>query len=228
MPAEVDHRAPTRTLAQERAATALAMAVAILAQLVIPQRLVLGPAYLVPAIEATLLGVLLLGRWRTSDPHHVGLRRVALALAAMLVAANVFAVGRLIRLVLTGIGGGTAADLVRAGAGIWITNVIAFAVLYWEIDLGGPAARILPGPDTSLDDDVPDFLFPQYDSSRTPDGWLPTFADYLYTSFANATAFSPTDTMPTGHRAKAMMAMQSAVALLTIAFLFARAVNMVH
>ena len=122
-------------------------------------------------------------------------------------------------------------ELIRAGTGIWVTNVIAFALIYWEISLGGPARRALPASDPGDADEsdalvqTPDFLFPQYDSTRILKGWLPTFADYLYTSFTNATAFSPTDTMPTGHRAKAMMATQSAVALITMAFLFARAIN---
>ena len=215
------------SLARERATAAALVLVAIGVQLIIPQRLVLGPLLLLPIVELVLLVILLVGRLRIRDPHHGGLRVVALVLSMIMVLATVLATGRLVEMVVTGPAGVTPTDLIRAGAGIWVTNVIAFALLYWEFDLGGPARRAAdqaePGPAP-----VPDFLFPQYDSTRTPHDWQPTVADYLYTSFTNATAFSPTDTMPTGHRAKAMMATQSAVALITMAFLFARAVNALH
>jgi hypothetical protein len=217
------------SLARERATAASMVAVAIAAQLIIPARLVVGPVLFLPLVEAALLATLLLGRRRIRDPHHGGLRTVALVLATIMVLATVLATVRLVEMVVTGQAGIAPADLIRAGTGIWITNVIAFAILYWEIDLGGPARRSLSererGPGAPP---TPDFLFPQYDSTRTPPDWQPTVADYLYTSFTNATAFSPTDTMPTGHRAKAMMATQSAVALITMAFLFARAINTMH
>ena len=217
------------SLARERATSASLVLVAIGVPLIIPPRLVVGPVLFVPLVEAVLLVTLLLGRRRIRDPHHGGLRAVALVLATVLVIATVLATIRLVEMVVTGQAGVSPMDLIRAGTGIWVTNVIAFAILYWEIDLGGPARRSLGGdPRGSAPPTTPDFLFPQYDSTRTPHDWQPTVADYLYTSFTNATAFSPTDTMPTGHRAKAMMATQSAVALITMAFLFARAVNTIH
>ena len=214
------------SLARERAAAASLVLMAIGVQLINPQRLVVGPVFAVPLVEAALLVTRLLGRRRISDPHHGGLRAIALVLASIMVLATVLATGRLVEMLVTGQAGVTPTELIRAGAGIWVTNVIAFAILYWEIDLGGPARRSLDGevPDPATMP-TPDCLFPQYDSTRTPHDWQPTVADYLDTSFTNATAFSPTDTMPTGHRAKAMMAAQSAVALITMAFLFARAIN---
>jgi hypothetical protein len=223
------------TLARERSAAAGAVVLAALIQLIIPQRLVLGPVLLLPVIEAGLLAVLLLGWRRVQDPHHLGLRALALVLVTIMVVATVVATARLVEVVVTSPASVTPQELMRAGTGIWVTNVIAFALLFWEVDLGGPARRALPGsapggPTGGSTGAVapaptPDFLFPQYDSTRVPRGWKPTFADYLYTSFTNATAFSPTDTMPTTHRSKAMMATQSAVALITMAFLLARAVN---
>jgi len=91
---------------------------------------------------------------------------------------------------------------------------------YWELDRGGPAARA-----AAVHTD-PEFLFPQMASRHIakPD-WAPGFADYLYVSFTNATAFSPTDTMLLPRWAKMIMLLQSAVSLVTIALVIARAVN---
>jgi len=106
---------------------------------------------------------------------------------------------------------------------IWLTNVIVFGLWYWEVDRGGPRVRCRP------DHEEPDFLFPQM---VTPDAarprWTPTFLDYLYVSFTNATAFSPTDTMPLTLTAKAVMAVQEVAALATIGLVFARAVNILR
>jgi hypothetical protein len=98
--------------------------------------------------------------------------------------------------------------------------VIVFGLWYWELDRGGPSARHDPHHRE------PDFLFPQMATpgSARPD-WAPGFLDYLYVSFTNATAFSPTDTMPLTPLAKSLMAVQSAASLLTVALVAARAVN---
>jgi hypothetical protein len=97
--------------------------------------------------------------------------------------------------------------------------VLLFAVWFWELDGGGPVARYLG------ESPMPDFLFPQADLSGPFENWRPGFHDYLYTSLTNATAFSPTDTMPLTLTAKAVMALQSVSALATIALVLARAVN---
>ena len=103
---------------------------------------------------------------------------------------------------------------------MYVTNIIVFALWYWEWDRGGPVARaqgLRP---------YPDFLYPQMTQpDLAPSEWQPNFLDYLYVSFTNVTAFSPTDTMPMSRWAKMLMLLQSAVALLTIAFVIARAVN---
>ena len=103
---------------------------------------------------------------------------------------------------------------------LWATNVLLFAVWYWEMDRGGPVARY-------LDRDVfPDFQFPQMENPKlAPPGWRPGFLDYLYTSLTNATAFSPTDTMPLTQTAKVVMGVQGVAALLTVGLVVARAVN---
>jgi len=104
---------------------------------------------------------------------------------------------------------------------IWAINVIAFALWYWDIDRGGPAAR---GVARKC---VTDFLFPQATMERAPDEeeWSPGFVDYLFVSYTNATAFSPTDTLPLTRRAKILMMIQSGISLMTIALVAARAVN---
>ena len=113
--------------------------------------------------------------------------------------------------------------LLASGAAIWGTNIIAFALWYWELDRGGPAARALGHRPH------PDFLFPQMTTPDVSDpDWEPRFADYLYVSFTNATAFSPTDTMPLSRWAKLAMMIQSVIALATVAMVLARAINILN
>jgi uncharacterized membrane protein len=120
---------------------------------------------------------------------------------------------------VTGLAVGPA-ELLVAGAAIWLTNVLAFALLYWEFDRGGPAARAA-GTRTH-----PDFLFAQMQSPKlAARDWEPYFADYLYLSFTNTTAFSPTDVLPLSRWAKLTMMVQSAVALVVVVLVVARAVN---
>ncbi len=115
------------------------------------------------------------------------------------------------------------AVLLGSGGAVFITNIIVFGIWYWSMDLGGPQARAGTGADAPR---WPDFLFPQTaQPDLAPPNWQPRFIDYLYVSFTNVVAFSPTDTLPLTPRAKAMMAIQSIVALSTLALVFARAVN---
>jgi uncharacterized membrane protein len=98
--------------------------------------------------------------------------------------------------------------------------VVAFGLWYWELDRGGPGARTAPTQPP------PEFLFPQMTIPDQADrAWRPLFLDYLYVSFTNATAFSPTDTMPMSRRIKALMAVQSLVSFITVGLVAARAVN---
>ena len=111
--------------------------------------------------------------------------------------------------------------LLFAGAVLWLTNVLIFGIWYWEIDRGGPAHRLVHSNRT----EPPDFLFPQLSQPGLAPGWRPRFVDYLYTSYTNATAFSPTDTLPLSALAKLLMAIQSLIALITTLLVIARAVN---
>jgi hypothetical protein len=115
----------------------------------------------------------------------------------------------------------TGRELIASGLAIYLTNIIVFGLWYWELDSNG-----IQGQDPAI---APiDFLFPQMtpgDHYNGPRIWVPTFFDYLYVSTTNATAFSPTDTLPLTHRAKLLMSSQSIISLITIALVAARAVN---
>jgi hypothetical protein len=201
----------------------LAILAALILYLLLPDAVIVGPRYLVPALEVAALATL-----SVATPHRTteqsGLRRVlATGLIALVTVANLFNLGLLIHGLL---GGGTQASgrqLILASIAIWVTNVIVFALWYWELDRGGPLAR------HDVEHREPDFLFPQM---ATPGAgrptWAPAFIDYLYVSLTNATAFSPTDTMPMTAAAKALMAVQALGSLLTVAMVAARAVNILR
>lgn len=122
--------------------------------------------------------------------------------------------------IVTGEVSNDAMLLLGSGAAIYVTNIIVFGIWYWELDRGGPFAR------RTGHRPYPDFLFPQMTSPEvTKPDWRPTFVDYLYVSFTNVVAFSPTDTMPLARWAKVMMTVQAMVALSTAALVIARAVN---
>ena len=112
-------------------------------------------------------------------------------------------------------------DLFRSAALLWAINVLVFALCYWELDGGGPTRRGYPTCRPG------DFLFPQQTDPQLNAGWAPEFLDYLFLAFNTATAFSPTDTMILSRPAKALMMVQAGIALLTIALVAARGVNII-
>lgn len=217
-------------LGENRLFPALAVVVAAGLQLVLPDRLSLRPHLLLPVLELALLGGLILLNPVRIDTHHLLRRPISLGLTAAMTVANVGSAALLIHDLILGPHHGAqgaatsnAVDLLGSGASIYVTNVIAFALWYWEFDRGGPVARLGERPD------FPDFLFPQMVTPESaPAGWRPEFLDYLYVSFTNATAFSPTDTMPLSRGAKMFMLAQSGVALIVVGLVIARAVNVLQ
>ncbi|MBV9382898.1 MAG: DUF1345 domain-containing protein [Streptosporangiaceae bacterium] len=212
-------RRPTQGEARWQVATAVAVAVAL--QFPVPGRLaLLRPAWLLPMAEGLLLLALVM-----ANPHRINresrvLRTMSLVLAALLSLANAWSVARLVIGLVQGTEGEKAGPLLVTGAVIWITNVIVFALWYWEYDRGGPVAR------ANATRVYPDFQFPQMTSPElAPPHWEPAFGDYFYLSFTNATAFSPTDVMPMSRWAKMAMTVQAAVSIVTVALVVARAVN---
>jgi uncharacterized membrane protein len=205
---------------EKRWPAAAAILIAIVLQILLPQDLAFAPNWLLPLIELLLLGLLILVDPVRINRESAMLRTVGIILVVVASLATAWSAARLVYHLVYG-GFSDAAPLLLNGGAIWLTNVIVFALWYWEADRGGPASR------ANARHDYPDFLFPQM---TTPEmgqrDWEPHFVDYLYLSFTNATAFSPTDTMPLSRWAKLTMMAQAAVSLLTVALVVARAVNM--
>jgi uncharacterized membrane protein len=176
--------------------------------------------WLLPAVEVTLLVVLLVADPGSLSERRRMLRRIALALVVVLVLAALWSTAVLVYDLVRAEGvTQSATRLLATGAVVWLGNNLAFALLYWLMDSGGPITRSqreLPG----------DFAFTQHMSPElAPPDWRPVFLDYLHLGFTNATAFSPTDVMPLTHRAKFTMLVQSTVALALFGLIVARAVN---
>jgi hypothetical protein len=198
----------------------IAIAATLVLYFVLPPKLTPGPGRVLAAAEAALLVVLLVGSARRGRVMALG-KQVALVFLSLLTVTSLVALGLLIHYLLVG-GQARGVDLIGGGAVIWTTNLLVFAVWYWEIDRGGPQR---PGEEPPVV--MPDFLFPQMqdDERYTAPGWKPSFGDYLYVSLTNQTAFSPTDTMPLTLRVKLLMGVQGVASLTTTGVLVARAVN---
>ncbi|ODT13636.1 MAG: hypothetical protein ABS57_17900, partial [Mesorhizobium sp. SCN 65-12] len=190
---------------------------------------------LAPVLEAALLVPLSVATaWTQSEArkavedhewHRIGerrlmIRRTALVMTGIISLMNCGSLVFLVRALVGGHAGSTGTTLLVDALNIWVTNVIVFALWFWSTDRGGPPTCGLVKRAEA------DFLFPQMSlNDRDMRGWLPGFVDYLFLAFTNATAFSPTDTMPLTPRAKLLMMAEAMISLLTIALVAARAVN---
>ena len=210
----------TATAGENRLPVSFVVAIAVGLQLALPARLAFKPLWLLPSLEGALLIGLVAANPRRINRSSKLLRSASLTLIGLTSLANAWSAVALIRGLVGGTEGSKAGPLLASGGAIYVTNIIVFALWYWDFDRGGPVARSL-GTDR-----FPDFYFPQFDIPQyAPTDWAPEFFDYLYTSFTNATAFSPTDVMPLSRWAKAIMLVQSAISLVTVALVVARAVN---
>ncbi|MFD5507677.1 hypothetical protein [Streptomyces sp. NPDC059761] len=201
------------------------MAAAVIASavltLLLPDDLRLGPRWALPLAEGLLLVVLISG-----DPVRIGrrstaLRAVSIALVTVLACGAIWSTVRLIDdLIHGGTETNSATALLLAGSSVWASTVLAFSLLYFELDCGGPAARSHHMPPT------PALAFPQQLSPElNASHWRPRYVDYLYLGFTNSTALSPTDVMPLAPWAKSVMTLQSIVSLVILGLVIARAVN---
>jgi uncharacterized membrane protein len=211
------------TEGEPRWPASLAVAVAIGLQAALPAKLALVPRWVLPAVEGMLLLALMIANPRRINRRSPRIRLAAIVLIVVASLGNALSAGALVTGIVNGTQGKDPTSLLLTGAAIWVTNVLVFALWYWELDRGGPAAR------AHAEVVDPDFLFPQMTArDLTPPDWEPEFVDYLYTSFTNATAFSPTDVMPMSRWSKLTMMLQSSVSLTTVALVVARAVNILH
>lgn len=209
---------------------ALAVLVAALTYAVLPESLLVGPRLAIPAVELVLLGALLLTNPRRMVRQTRWSRAISIALACVVIATNLVALGMLVRTLTSGEPGGL--PLLVAGMQVWLTNVIGFGLLFWEVDRGGPVARHtlardrLPPADWRFSqDENQDTVTEVAGTSSARSNWRPELVDYLYVSLTNSSAFSPTDTMPLTPRAKALMGLEATAALLTSLLVVARAIG---
>lgn len=212
----------------------LAIMAIIALQVGLNERVTAGPNWLLPGLEAALLLPLsvvrgaqrrrirrhdTVGRTERWLISHGASRVLAFGLIALLNVANLVSLLLLIRSLLHG-SKATGRLLLLDALNIWGTNMIVYALWYWELDRGGPLRRGTP------QERGPDLLFPQMSAPDTLSGtWRPHFVDYLFVAFTNATAFSPTDTLPLTPTVKVLMMLQAATSLLTLALVASRAVN---
>lgn len=198
---------------------AVILAVIIL-QISLPDRFSVGPRFGLPFLETILLLLLNTTAKRTAVVKSL-LRRVnSVSVLILIGLGNMYALQRLSHDLLVGGRISNGHELIRAAINIYLTNIVVFALLYWEIDGGGPGKRRTEGSKKR------DFVFAQMTlKDFVPAHWRPSFIDYLALSGTNALAFSPTDTMPITRRAKLLMLIQALVALATLGLAAARAVN---
>lgn len=185
--------------------------------LLLPDSITLFPSWVVPAVGVVVLTPLVLINPRRIDRETRWSRIIAILFAFSLVGVNQVYV---IEIVIELINGDVDGPIVLLTAfAVWISNVVAFALVYWELDAGGPLARRVEG----MKDDAPQyFQFPQQQNGAN---WDPVFFDYAYFSLSNMMAFSPTDVMPLALRAKGLMAYQALTGFVLLALVISRAVN---
>ena len=188
----------------------------------LPDELSKGRTWLLVLIEGALLVALIVSDQARLTRRASHIRILSIALVAVLVSYTLVVTWELIDdLIHGGKETNSASALLSAGSVVWVSNILAFSLLYWELDGGGSAARTHTWPRRRLDLAFPEDLNPHV----APANWLPRFIDYLYLGFTNATAFSPTDVKPIAPWAKIAMAVQAVVSIAILGLVIARAVN---
>lgn len=189
--------------------------------LFLPDEVLFFPSWVVPLLGVLLLTPLIVFNPRRLTRETTWSRWLSTGLAVLLTVANQLTVVRTIDQLLHGHPDGGAVLLTALQ--VWVSSIIAFGLVYWELDRGGPVARRQPGLWAT---DRADFQFPQ-ETDPTTAAWRPSYLDYLYVALTNMMAFSPTDTMPMTIRAKMIMAYQSIGGFILLALVISRAVNII-
>ena len=205
------------------------MALAILAvvamHVALPAKYRINPPWVLPAVLLVLLAILIIGDPGRIDRQKPWLRTITSVMIALLTLANLFSAGRLVSGIITvnTLFANNPLALLAIGTVVWVTNVIAFGLWYWDLDRGGAAARAHhPQAD-------PAFVFPEMQHTEyVPADWTPKFVDYLSLSFWTATAFSPSDVSAVKRWAKLLMMTDAVVSLAIGILVIARAVNILR
>jgi uncharacterized membrane protein len=207
---------------EHRYPVAVVVFMVILLQSILPDELSISFQSAISGLEVVLLALLLVVAPRRIHNHHLPQRVLSLGLTVVMTLSNTASAVKLIEHLLSG-SAKNGNSLLLSGATIWLTNIVIFALWFWEFDRGGPGSR------AQALVRYPDFLFPQMqDRELAHVHWHPNFFDYLYISFTNASAFSPTDVLPLTRWAKMLMLVQSVTSLLTVGLVVARAVNILQ
>jgi hypothetical protein len=221
------HRHP----GESRLPAAIAIVVAIALYTLLPNRLLIGPRFVVPTLEVLVFIPIVGANPRRLTKQNLMLRRLDIVLLLLIAASNATALVLLIHRMVSGGSAGGATLLLAAGQ-IWLTNVLVFALAYWTLDRGGPVSRTqiarprLPAADFRFpQDEDHDAINEVAKRSSARSGWTPAFVDYFYVSVTNSSAFSPTDTMPLSTRAKLLMALESVSGLTMSVLVIAYAVG---
>jgi hypothetical protein len=215
---------------ENRLPPAAAVVVALVVYALLPSSLQFTARLVIPSVEVLLLIALVATNPRRITRQTSWSRTASIVLALVMIVTNFASLGLLIS-ELSG-NGAKGQNLLLGAMQLWVTNVIGFALLYWELDRGGPVARRsmrrdeLPDADWRFSQDENDDAVDEVSRTASkPSGWVPIFLDYLYVSVTNSSAFSPTDTMPLTSRAKVFMGLQATAALLISLLLVAKAVG---
>ncbi|HVT64651.1 MAG TPA: hypothetical protein VHD81_05835 [Mycobacteriales bacterium] len=213
---------------ESRVPLTLAVAAAIALQLLLPRSIkLIHEPWLLPSLQGAVLVALIASNPFKIQRESPRVRALGLALLGAIAFNDIVGIVRMVDLLLNGhdasIKDLSGTDLIRVAVVLWLTNILVFALAFFELDQGGPFKR-------RVGEGRADFQFPQQtgDLAEKWPNWRPTFVDYLYLSFTNSTSFSPTDTMPLSHWAKMAMMSEGASALVTIGVIAARAVNILH
>ncbi len=204
-----------RTMLIQRVVAALVVVSIGVLFLALPGFLTIGPNWLLLVVEGILLLPLLFFGYTKRLLSHRTSRMLMLTMLGVATAALASGIVLLIKSLP---GNSNAPLLLRSAALLWISNVLVFALWYWEVDGGGPLKRHL------MHHKAADFMFPQQTDGNTSN-WMPHFLDYLFVAFTGATALSPADTYPLTRTAKGLMMLEAIFSMVIIVLLAARAVN---
>jgi hypothetical protein len=207
-----------------RLGAALTVLCIVALDMLTPGRYRITPVWLLYVAAAGGLGSIIAAQLLPDSAFLRRVERIAMMTTiALLLLANALNLLDVLDEVVFHSGNVRAMPLIFTSISIWCCNMLAFALLYWEIDRGGPDARASGSPG------YPDFDFPAYDDpSKVPPGWQPGFVDYLFIGFTTTTAFGPTEAMPLTTRAKSLVMLQSIISLITIVVVAARAIGIIQ